>query len=141
KRLRKYIIILMLTTFIGGFAFLFLSTYSSFAVVINNNTSEEIRNLTIDYDHTKEEIAVGSIESEDDDVVQIKPKDQATDEFTNSSLLLKYTDDHGEEHEETVLDDFDKETSGDIEVTIEGIADNGELEFEVEEHLAETEEE
>ena len=139
--MRKYIIILMLTTFIGGFAFLFLSTYSSFAVVINNNTSEEIRNLTIDYDHTKEEIAVGSIESEDDDVVQIKPKDQATDEFTNSSLLLKYTDDHGEEHEETVLDDFDKETSGDIEVTIEGIADNGELEFEVEEHLAETEEE
>lgn len=139
--MRKYIIILMLTTFIGGFAFLFLSTYSSFAVVINNNTSEEITDLTIDYDHTKEEIAVGSIDSEEDDVVQIKPKDQATDEFTNSSLLLKYTDDHGEEHEETVLDDFDKETSGDIEVTIEEIADNGELEFEVEEHLAETEEE
>ena len=139
--MRKYIIILMLTTFIGGFAFLFLSTYSSFAVVINNNTSEEITDLTIDYDHAKEEIAVGSIDSEDDDVVQIKPKDQATDDFTNSSLLLKYTDDHGEEHEETVLDDFDKETSGDIEITIEGIADNGELEFEVEEHLAETEEE
>ena len=139
--MRKYIIILMLTTFIGGFAFLFLSTYSSFAVVINNNTSEEITDLSIDYDHTKEEITVESIDSEDDDVVQIKPKDQATDEFTNSSLLLKYKDDHGEEHEETVLDDFDKETSGDIEVTIEGIADNGELEFEVEEHLAETEEE
>src|SRR5699024_11781778 len=135
------IIILMLTTFIGGFAFLFLSTYSSFAVVINNNTSEEITDLAIDYDHTKKEIAVVSIESEEDDVVQIKPKDQATDDFTNSSLLLKNTDGHGEEHEETVLDDFDKETSGDIEVTIEEIADNGELEFEVEEHLAETEEE
>lgn len=139
--MRKYIIILMLTTFIGGFAFLFLSTYSSFAVVINNNTSEELADLAIDYDHAKEEIAVGSIDSEDDDVVQIKPKDQATDDFTSSSLLLKYTDDHGDEHQEVILDDFDKETSGDIEVTIEGIADNGDLEFEVEEHLAETEEE
>src|SRR5699024_7363425 len=117
----------MLSTLIGGFAFLFLSTYYSFAVVINNTTSEHITDLIIDYDNAKEEIAVGSIDSEDDDVVQIKPKDQATDDFTNSSLLLKYTDDHGEEHEETVLDDFDKETSGDIEITIEGIADNGEL--------------
>jgi len=139
--LRKYIIILMITTFIGGFAFLFLSTYSSFAVVVNNNTSETVDNIAIDYDHTTEQITLDPITSEEDDVVQIKPDDQATDEFTSSSLRLTYTDEEGDEQEEVILDDFDKETSGDIEVTIKEITDSGELDLEVEEHLAETEEE
>lgn len=138
--MRKYIIILMITTFIGGFAFLFLSTYSSFAVVVNNNTSENVDNIAIDYDHTTEAITLGPIASEEDDVVQIKPDDQATDEFTSSALLLKYTDEQGDVQEEVILDDFDTETSGDVEINIKEITDSGELDLEVEEHLAETEE-
>lgn len=133
--MRKYLIILMVTTFIGGFAYLFLLSNSSLAVVINNHTDEEISGLSLTYEGIKTDIVVDPIAAEEDAVLKVDPETQASDSFEEGSLTLQYKDQNGKVHSETVFDNFDKESSGDAEVTIKSVDENGELAIDIGEYL------
>ena len=134
--LRKYLIALMVTTFIGGFGFLFLLTGSSLAVIINNQTDQEISGLTLTYENIKTDIEVDPIAPGDDVVLKIDPETQATEDFNEAGLELQYEDDNGKVHSESVIGYFEKGYSGDSEVTIKSIDENGMLEVIVEEDTA-----
>lgn len=135
KRLRKYIALLLLMSILGGIATVYLMAQSSLAVIVNNDTDEEISGLVLTYEHIEEDIQIDPIAPGEDAVLKIDPESQASDSFQETSLELQYTDNKNEEHTETVFNRFNDEVSGDAEVTIQEVDEGGILSLNVEENL------
>lgn len=133
--MRKYILLLMFMTVIGGGLTVFMLLQSSMAVLINNNTDEDITNLTLTYEGIKSDIEVPTIKSGEFTVIEIDPEEQADDSFDEASLELQYIDDTGKNNSETVFGYFEMGYSGDAEVTITNKDNNGVYTIEVDEDI------
>ena len=116
--MRKYILVLMIMTVVGGGLTVYLLFQPNLVVFINNETDEEITGLTLTYDEVKSDITVPSVQPGEDESIEISPSEQAKDSFTEGSLVLQYEDNSGETHSETVFEHFELGSMGDAEVTI-----------------------
>src|SRR5690625_7168231 len=112
----------MIMTVVGGGLTVYLLFQPNLVVFINNETDEEITGLTLTYDEVKSDITVLSVQPGEDESIEISPSEQAKDSFTEGSLVLKYEDNLGETHSETVFEHFDLSSLGDAMVIIK--ADN-----------------
>lgn len=135
QTLRKYITLLMIMTVVGAGLTIFLLFRSNLVVFINNDTDEEITDLTLTYEGIKEEITVPPIKPNEYESIKINPKKQAEESFNGASLELHYKDDSGKAHSEIVFDHFETGQSGDAEVTITDKDEKGVFTIEIDDEI------
>src|SRR5699024_12384827 len=108
----------MIMTVVCGVLTVFLPVQPNLVVFINNETDEEITDLTLTHEGIKSDITVPAIEPGEFESIDIIPKEQTEDSILGASLELQYEDDSGNIHEETVLEHFEIGSIGDEVVTI-----------------------
>lgn len=135
QTLRKYITLLMIMTVVGAGLTIFLLFRSNLVVFINNDTDEEITDLTLTYEGIKEEITVAPIKPNDYESIKINPKKQAEKSFKGASLELHYKDGSGKTHSKTIFDHFETGHSGDAEVTITDKDEKGVFTIDIDEEI------
>lgn len=133
--MRKYILVLMIMTVVGGGLTLYLLFQPNLVVFINNETDEEITDLTLTHEGIKSDITVPAIEPGEFESIDIIPKEQTEDSFLGASLELQYEDDSGNIHEETVFEHFEIGSIGDAEVTITDKNEQGVFTIDVDEEV------
>lgn len=121
----------MIFTVIGGGITIFLMAQSNLEIVLNNDTDKELSGLVLSYEGIKEDIEIPSIAAGKTEVASIDVKQQSDDDFSKAELLLIYTDDAGETHRETVMEQMEAGERADAEVTIEAIENDGKLKMDI----------
>src|SRR5690625_5423012 len=96
----------MIMTVVGGGLTLYLLFQPNLVVFINNETDEEITDLTLTHEGIKSDITVPAIEPGEFESIDIIPKEQTEDSLLGASLVLQYEDDSGNVPEESVFAHF-----------------------------------
>src|SRR5699024_9931145 len=108
----------MIMTVVGGGLTLYLLFQPNLVVFINNETDEEITDLTLTHEGIKSDITVPAIEAGEYEAINVILKEQTYDLFLGTSLELLNEDDSGNINEETVFEHFEIGSIGDAGVTI-----------------------
>lgn len=95
-------------------------------VTVKNESAEKVNDLNL-YLSNEETFYKLSLEANEKKTVKISYNDT----FHEGSLMMKYTDLDGNEHEETIVDYVEKGQSVKAEVIIKAIDAKGVIEFEV----------
>src|SRR5699024_3977060 len=96
----------MIMTVVGGGLTLYLLFQPNLVVFINNETDEEITDLTLTHHGIEHDNSVPASEPGALQSIEIMPKEQTEGSFLCESLGLQYEDDSGNIHEETVFQHF-----------------------------------
>src|SRR5690625_95926 len=103
----------MIMTVVGGGLTLYLLFHPNLVVFINNETDEEITDLTLAHEGTKSHITAAAIEPGEFESIDIIPIEHTEDAFLGASLEPQYEDDSGNIHEDTVIEHFEIGSIGD----------------------------
>lgn len=102
-----------------------------FDIEIINNTDVDISGLNITYDKITQDVQVPTIKKRKKYNLSINPME----EFGENSMILYYTDKHGNVQKNVLIGYFEKGYNGRIKVTINEVYENGVIIMRIQEDL------
>ncbi|WP_232824185.1 MULTISPECIES: hypothetical protein [Paraliobacillus] len=126
----KKIVIIIIVLIIGAFGFVaFNLAQDELEINLENSTKQEISGLHLTYENIESKVQVPSIAPGKKIKVTVNPMKDSGGGFGEESLKLEYKDNEGNSHTEYVIEYFEEGYSGEADVEIKSIDENGKLEI------------
>ena len=127
SRKRLYILGAALLIFLLFTSIKFIAFTKGFDITINNNTNITVSGLKITYEKITKDIDIPSLGAEKKLKINVSP----TEDFSENSMKIYYSDKQGNRQEECIVGYFEKGYRGKVIVDINSVDENGKLLFKV----------